>query len=76
MTVNDTPRPQNAGEPPKQPFLVRAVLLTGGAATGIMASALAGFGLVGLMFPNSGLPGTGSAPLTAAAYMPAPVTGT
>ncbi|MCB1331798.1 MAG: hypothetical protein KDK28_21045 [Maritimibacter sp.] len=38
-----------------------------------MASAFAGFGLVSLMFPNSGLPGTGGAPLTAAAYMPAPV---
>ena len=77
MTVNDTPRSQNAphtaAATPDRPFLVRAGLLAGGAATGLVASAFAGFGLVSLMFPNSGLPGTGGAPLTAAAYMPAPI---
>ncbi len=73
MTVNDTPMPNGPEATPQRSFLARSALLAGGAATGLVASALAGFGLVGLMFPNAGLPGTGSAPLTAAAYMPAPV---
>lgn len=73
MTVNDTPKPQGAGATPQRSFLARSALLAGGATTGLVASALAGFGLVSLMFPNSGLPGTGGAPLTAAAYLPAPV---
>ena len=77
MTVNDTPRSQNAPEiaraTPDRSVLARAGLIAGGASAGLVASAIAGFGLVSLMFPNSGLPGTGGAALTAAAYMPAPV---
>ncbi len=74
MTVNETPRPQHPVAPPQRSILVRSALVAGGATTGLLASALAGFGLVGLMFPNAGLPGTGSAALSAAVYMPAPVT--
>lgn len=74
MTVNDTPMPNRAEATHQRSFLARSALLAGGAATGLVASALAGFGLVGLMFPNAGLPGTGGAPLTAAAYMPVSVT--
>lgn len=73
MTVNDTLKPQGAEAAPQRSLLARSALFAGGAATGLVASALAGFGLVSLMFPNSGLPGTGGAPLTAAAYLPAPV---
>lgn len=73
MTVNDTPMPKGEEATSHRSFLARSALLAGGAATGLVASALAGFGIVSLMFPNSGLPGTGGAPLTAAAYMPAPV---
>ena len=77
MTVNDTPRSQNAPEiaraTPDRSVLARAGLIAGGASAGLVASAIAGFGLVSLMFPNSGLPGTGGAALTAAACMPAPV---
>ncbi len=64
--------PKPIARPAPRSRFARAALFAGGSATGLAASALAGFGLVGLLFPNSGLPGTGGAAISAAAYMHAP----
>ncbi|PIE07206.1 MAG: hypothetical protein CSA74_08750 [Rhodobacterales bacterium] len=64
----------DAAQPARKAGFARLALLTSGAVSGLAASTLAGFGLVGLLFPHAGLPGTGGAAVTAAAYTRAPAT--